>query len=300
MVTRPRAHTILHEDKIINTLLSMKNNGRYPSTLKTVSQKLRQIGKHANLMNPKNVLFYIANKQIKDSSKEKLAYCYEQFCKVNKLQFQKPKYKVEYPIPIIPTTENVNKIISASTRRYAIIFTILAETGLEGMELHTLHKNEIDAEQGIISVRGHKGHACGTYKLKTRTTEMLREYLAKNPQDYPFPHPKSMSDAWRTTRDRLAEKLKQPELKKIPMKNLRNYSGAQIYYKLRDPIAVMRHLRHKKLETTMHYIRGIPIAEEEDYTCKTASNAKEASDLIEHGFEYVTEIDGLKLFRKRK
>jgi hypothetical protein len=32
----------------------------------------------------------------------------------------------------------------------------------------------------------------------------------------------------------------------------------------------------------------------------SASNIKEATQLMETGFEYVTEIDGTKLFRKRK
>lgn len=36
------------------------------------------------------------------------------------------------------------------------------------------------------------------------------------------------------------------------------------------------------------------------YTCKTATNIKEATQLIENGFEYITEIDEIKLFRKRK
>ena len=38
----------------------------------------------------------------------------------------------------------------------------------------------------------------------------------------------------------------------------------------------------------------------DDYVCKTASNVNEASKLIEASFEYVTEMDGVKLFRKRK
>jgi hypothetical protein len=37
-----------------------------------------------------------------------------------------------------------------------------------------------------------------------------------------------------------------------------------------------------------------------DYTCKTAKTLEEATLLIEDGFEYVTEMDGVKLFRKRK
>jgi len=91
----------------------------------------------------------------------------------------------------------------------------------------------------MIRIKGTKGHASGTYKLKTRTAEMLREYLAKDRREYPFPQPKVMSQIWRRVRNRLANNLKQPELKKIPMKNLRNYSGAKLYYSLQDPIAVM-------------------------------------------------------------
>ncbi|MGD0979709.1 MAG: hypothetical protein ABR962_11300 [Candidatus Bathyarchaeia archaeon] len=109
-----------------------------------------------------------------------------------------------------------------------------------------------------------------------------------------------MGDVWRETRRRGAKKLCKPELDKIPLKSLRNYSGAQFYYKLPDPIAVMRHLRHKKLETTMHYLRGITLGEEEEYIVKGATNTKEATDLLEHGFTYQTTIEGTQLFRKRK
>ena len=42
------------------------------------------------------------------------------------------------------------------------------------------------------------------------------------------------------------------------------------------------------------------MTKEDEYTCKTAKTAKEAQDLIENGFEYVTEIDAAKLFKKRK
>jgi len=38
----------------------------------------------------------------------------------------------------------------------------------------------------------------------------------------------------------------------------------------------------------------------EDLTMKVASNVEEACKLVEVGFEYVTDFDGKKLFRKRK
>jgi len=40
--------------------------------------------------------------------------------------------------------------------------------------------------------------------------------------------------------------------------------------------------------------------QEDDFVCKTAEDVKEAKELIESGFEYITKMDGLKLFRKRK
>ena len=38
----------------------------------------------------------------------------------------------------------------------------------------------------------------------------------------------------------------------------------------------------------------------EEFVCKVAKTVEEASKLIESGFEYVTEVDCVKLFRKRK
>jgi integrase len=181
------------------------------------------------------------------------------------------------------------------------VFTILAEIGCNPHELETVTQDDIDAEQGIIRIRGCKGHASAPYKLK-QTAEMLKVYLNKHNEKNPFPNSKAMRQVWIDTRRRTAEKLAKPELDKIPCKNLRNYSGAQFYLNLpiRDPIAVMRHLRHKKLETTMHYIRAIVLDAEEEYTCREATTKTEAMKLIDEGFTYQTTIEGAQLFRKRK
>jgi len=62
----------------------------------------------------------------------------------------------------------------------------------------------------------------------------------------------------------------------------------------------MKQMGHKKIETTLLYTQLVHFNEEDEYTCKTATNITEATQLIENGFEYITEIDGIKLFRKRK
>jgi hypothetical protein len=58
---------------------------------------------------------------------------------------------------------------------------------------------------------------------------------------------------------------------------------------------------HKHSNTTDIYVHILDNGEEEEeYTCKTATNIEEATDLIEAGFQYITEMEGIKLFRKRK
>ena len=49
----------------------------------------------------------------------------------------------------------------------------------------------------------------------------------------------------------------------------------------------------------MHIAKSV-INYSEDYICKIAETIEEACQLIESGFEYVTEMDGIKIFRKRK
>jgi hypothetical protein len=39
---------------------------------------------------------------------------------------------------------------------------------------------------------------------------------------------------------------------------------------------------------------------EGDFICKAAKDVKEAMMLIEEGFQFVTEMEGVKLFRKPK
>ena len=58
-------------------------------------------------------------------------------------------------------------------------------------------------------------------------------------------------------------------------------------------------LGHKRIENTEIYTHLIEF-ENEEYHSATAKTIEEAKQLIESGFEYVTEMEDIKLFRKRK
>jgi hypothetical protein len=58
-------------------------------------------------------------------------------------------------------------------------------------------------------------------------------------------------------------------------------------------------LGHKLLRYVLIYTQLVNV-KDDGYTCRTARTIQEATKLIEGGFEYVTEMEGVKLFRKRK
>ena len=68
----------------------------------------------------------------------------------------------------------------------------------------------------------------------------------------------------------------------------------------------MKLLDHKSIKSTMKYINLEKAIFGElgndEFTVRVAQNVKEACDLVEVGFEYVTGdySDGGKIFRKRK
>jgi integrase len=289
------------ETEIRKAVEEAKLKGKTPNTQLNYYYRLKQLDKVADLMNPTEVKTAIAYSQLSCGSKRNYATAYDFFTKVHGLAWEKPKFKFTPSIPIIPTTKQVEAIINSATPRYAVVFMILKETGAEPEELHNTHRKQIDTQQGIISITGTKGHGSGNYRLQPQTVEMLREYLTKNPQECPFAQAKYIGEMWRYTRDKLANIMKQPELKKIPLKSLRNYSGAQFYLNNeRDAIGTMRHLRHKKLETTMHYLRAIVLDYDPEYISRISTTIEEDTKLIEAGFQYITERDGIKLYRKRK
>jgi hypothetical protein len=65
----------------------------------------------------------------------------------------------------------------------------------------------------------------------------------------------------------------------------------------------MQILGHKNIMNTLKYVQieGALFQEEkEEFICKEASNVDVAKTLIEAGFDYICELNDVKLFRRRK
>jgi integrase len=132
----------------------------------------------------------------------------------------------------------------------------------------------------------------------------LKQYINKNhlnSNDRLFPtESEHISESYRRLRNTLARKLQDPTLLTIRLYDFRHFKASMEYHKTKDLLYVKTILGHRDLRTTLRYTQLLEGLPNDEYTCKAATNVKEATQLIENGFEYVQEIDGIRLYRKRK
>ncbi len=207
-------------------------------------------------------------------------------------------------LPKIPTEEKINMLISHAHTRMALFLSISKDLGSRPIELTWLKVKDIDLQTGTVNITGAKHTIGRNGKLKTNTLEMLRQYINNkhlNQDDRIFPtESEYISESYRKLRNTLAKKLQDPTIQQIRLYDFRHFYATMEYHKTRDLLHVKARLGHKDLRTTLRYTQLLEALANDEYHCKTATNIKGASQLIENGFEYVTEIDGTKLFRKRK
>jgi len=288
------------EGKIVNLLINLQSIGKAELTVKFVSDRLKYLSKFADLDNADSVNLFIAKKQCSASYKDTLVKAYKHYADFYGIHFMKPKFKSERKLPRIPTREAIMNVVSASSKKYSVIFKILMETGVMPFELASVSKRDIDLDRGTLSVRGFKGHNSRIFKLKSETIACLREYLYRVHDYKPFPDAEWMGSVWRRVRNKTAEKLKEPSIRSIRLYDLRHFYATALYHKSKDILLVKQQLGHRKIETTLIYTQLVNFGEEDEFYSATAKTVEEAKALIEQGFDYVTEIDSVKLFRKRK
>jgi hypothetical protein len=74
-------------------------------------------------------------------------------------------------------------------------------------------------------------------------------------------------------------------------------------HKSKDPWHVKTILGHKSIKSTESYIhieKMLYLNGDDEFTVKVAHTLEEAVRLVEVGYEFHVEMEGLKLFRKRK
>jgi integrase/recombinase XerD len=287
--------------KILEFLWHLKKLGRKETTVKSYGKILTALAKQTDILNPNAVLEYLAKAPVNDTTKHDYAKTLNCFYQYLGIKWQVPSYKPLQKIPYIPTEAEIDTLIANTSKTVSALLQLLKETGMRVGEALALKWTDIDFERKTVRITAEKGSLPRILPLSEKCLTMLNRLPRKSEKI--FPSKTSLDSRFYVQRKRIAHKLCNPRLLKISFHTLRHWKGTMEYHKTKDIIHVQRLLGHKNIQNTLIYItieNALFTEANDEFHVRTAKTVEEACKLVEVGFEYVTEIDGIKIFRKRK
>jgi integrase len=279
----------------------MQREGYRPSTIESQVSALKAIARHTDLSNPDDVKRYLARLEVTESRKEALVIRLNRFYKWKEIRWAPPRYRRIEKLPFIPLETEVDQLIAGIVnQRISCFLQLLKETGIRPGEAWQMQW--IDVNGSVVNVTPEKNSSPRQFKISNKLTAMLGmmprkcEYIFRPARESELRH---FRRVYIQQRRNLAAKLQNPRITKIAFKTLRHYKATMFYHQTKDILATMQLLGHKNIRNTLVYTHLVNF-ESEDYVCKVAKTVEEAKVLVESGFDYVTEVDGIKLFKKRK
>ena len=292
------------KSKIFEYAWWLKKQGYADVTVKMNASIIRILYKRgADIFNPESVKEVIAKQRWSENRRKNVINAYDLFAKFMGLQWEKPKCRPERKIPFIPTEEELDALIAASGKKLAAMLQLLKETGMRVGEARRLKWTDIDFKRKLIILnQPEKGSEPRIFNVSEKLINMLNNLQRKSERVF-GDSPNALKASFYHKRKRLAQKLQNPRLLKIGFHTFRHWKATMEYHKTKDILHVMKLLGHKNIENTMIYInveQALFHEENQEFHVRVAQKPDEIKSLLEAGFEYVCEKDGLLFFRKRK
>jgi len=278
----------------------LKKEGYKPSTIERRVRILRTLSKRADLSDPDAVKHAVARIEWSEGTKELACDAYTLLAQTKGIQFSRPRYRRIEKLPFIPLETEIDSLISGSGPKTATVLQVLKETAARIGEAWAIKWTDLDLENRIITITPEKSSRPRQFKLSAKLCGMLNALPKRGFKVFGDGDLEKFRRNYEKQRRQIATKLSNPRLNQITMHTFRHWKATYEYHKTKDILHVMRFLGHKSIQNTLRYTQLVDWQPEADYVCRSAKTAKEASELIEAGFDYVTEVDGVKLFRKRK
>ena len=288
--------------KIVDFAFWMKKNGYAENTITRRARILNTLIKRgANLYDSESVKTIIAGQESwNNKTKEIAVETYSCYLKMTGGTWNPPRFMKVEKLPFLPTQEETLSLIAGSNRKVSAFLQLLFETGARCGEAWHLTWTDFDFERSRVTITPEKGGKPRTLRISQKLIAMLKGLPSLSTEERPFNGSlRHFARTFRRQRTKTAEKFKNPRLKKVTFHTFRHLKATLLYHATKDLILVKETLGHRSIQSTMLYTQLINF-EEDDYVCKVAKTLKEVAELIEAGFEYVTDFENAKLFRKRK
>jgi integrase len=283
----------------------MRKQGYRESTITSTIQALRSIARRADILNPESAKAYLASALLSEGRKEKLSDDLARFYRYKNISFDKPRYRGVEKLPFIPLEGEIDQLIAAAGRKLAVFLQLLKETGMRSGEAWALKWIDLDLSNRTVCVSPEKNSRPRQLSISSQLISMVNRMPQKSTHIFrsenrePALSLKTFSRCFFKQRKRIADRLQNPRILAISFKTLRHFKATAEYHRTKDILHVMQLLGHKNIRNTLVYTHLVDFGSDE-YVCKVAKTVDDAKVLVESAFEYVTDIEDMKLFRKRK
>jgi len=195
----------------------------------------------------------------------------------------------------------IDDLIAGCNKYVATFLQIAKETGARAGEIFNLKWIDINFTSRTMNISLEKGSNTRIFQISNKLLAMFN--VLPNESEQIFKHYLKLNYLRRSFeryRKRAAQKLGNQRILKITFHTLRHWKATMECHKTKDILYVMKLLGHRNIKNTLLYTQSVHNAKDGEYSSKVARTINEARRLVEAGFEYVCEVDGAKLFRRRK
>ncbi len=301
--TKPDLLTI--KSKIIEFAWWMKKNGYAEATIELYTNTVRVLAERgAKVFDPESVKEVIAEQKWSEARKHNAIAAYTLFLAMQGQKWEPPICHVARKLPFIPIELEIDQLIAGCGKKTATFLQLLKETAMRSGEANSIEWTDIDAVNRTITLNNpEKNSNPRIFKVSSKLIDMLNALPKTSGRIFGDRSTLGKRATLYKSRKLIAKKLQNPRILKIHFHTLRHWKATMLYHQTKDVIYVKNFLGHKRIENTLFYIQ---LAEtifkdvSSQFISRAAKTVKRARSLIEAGFEYVTNMDGVKIFRKPK
>jgi integrase len=279
----------------------MKQNNYSNDTIERYTKVLDTLTKRgANLTDVNSVKDTIAKQQWDNGTKQTARNAILLFYKYAHINETLPRYKRTEKMVFIPTENEIDQLISGTKHLLATFLQTLKETASRYGEALQLTWTDFNTEANTLSINHpEKGSNPRTIKISIKLATMISALPHNTNKIFPYKDKNILRKGFYRARKRIANNTGNPRLLQIHFHTLRHWKATAELHKTNNVYAVMKLLGHKSLSNTQRYIGLLPDLTD-DFVCETTDTIEKAVRLIQNGYEYVTEMNGTKIFKKRK
>jgi len=269
---------------------------------------LKNLGKRVNLWDTQAVEDTIREETAwKNGYKNRVVYAYADWLRFHGFEYEPKPYYVGSKLPYVPLEKDIDQLIGGFTgskaKRYAAMLQLAKESGWRPIEIFRLTPDDFDLERQMVTLNDPaKKSEPRQIKMSEKLTAMMIPLIRYTPVNKRVwsAKPKKIRSTFTEIRNRIAEQTGNPSIRRIMLRSFRHFKGTMTYHKTKDIVYTQRVLGHKNIKNTLIYIQLVNFETDDEYIAKVAKTLEDACQLVEAGFEYVTEMEAVKIFRKRK